>query len=164
MLRSTRKRLHLFFRPKNALLQFYVQPDHKINETLGARRPCVAEVRLSVADSDPDCLPGRSGRAKAALISAPGGVAGAAPPLLLRCGIFKLAIRRMAMHCDFMNWGNEIVTLEAVPTRVGDGWRILIEWVSGRIQYISWFDTLQDAEDWIENNARSWVSSARNRL
>jgi hypothetical protein len=71
----------------------------------------------------------------------------------------------MAMHCDFMNWGNEIVTLEAVPTRVGDGWRILIEWVSGRIQYIiSWFDTLQDAEDWIENNARSWVSSARNRL
>jgi hypothetical protein len=27
---------------------------------------------------------------KAALISAPGGVAGAAPPLLLRCGIFKL--------------------------------------------------------------------------
>jgi hypothetical protein len=93
-----------------------------------------------------------------------GGVAGAAPPLLLRCGIFKLAIRRMAMHCDFMNWGNEIVTLEVVPTRVGDGWRILIEWVSGRIQYISWFDTLQDAEDWIENNARIWVSSARNRL
>jgi hypothetical protein len=40
----------------------------------------------------------------------------------------------------------------------------IIEWVSGRIQYISWFDTLQDAEDWIENNARSWVSSARNRL
>jgi hypothetical protein len=85
-------------------------------------------------------------------------------PLLLRCGIFKLAIRRMAMHCDFMNWGNEIVTLEAVPARVGDGWRILIELVSGRIQYVSWFDTLRDAEDWIENNARSWVSSARNRL
>ena len=105
-------------------------------------------------------MPGRSDRAKAALISVPGGVAGAAPPLLLRCGIFKLAIRRMAMHCDFMNWGNEIVTLEAVPTRVGDGWRILIEWVSGRIQYISWFDTLEDAEDWIENNARSWVSLA----
>jgi hypothetical protein len=68
------------------------------------------------------------------------------------------------MHCDFMNWGNEIVTLEAVPARVGDGWRILIELVSGRIQYVSWFDTLRDAEDWIENNARSWVSSARNRL
>ena len=101
---------------------------------------------------------------KAALISAPGGAAGAAPPVLLRCVIFKLAIRRMAMQCDFMNWASEIVTLEAIPTRVGDGWRILIEWVGGRIQYISWFDTLQDAEDWIENNARSWVSSARNRL
>ena len=63
-----------------------------------------------------------------------------------------------------MNWGSEVATLQAVPTPVGDGWRILIEWVSGRIQYISWFDTLQDAEDWIENNARSWVSSARNRL
>ena len=56
----------------------------------------------------------------------------------------------MAMQCDFMNWGSEIVTLEAIPTRVGDGWRILIEWVGGRIQYISWFDTLQDAEDWIK--------------
>ena len=29
MLRNTRKRLHQFFRPKNALLQFYLQADHK---------------------------------------------------------------------------------------------------------------------------------------
>jgi hypothetical protein len=91
-------------------------------------------------------------------------VAGAAPPLLLRCGIFKLAIRRMAMHCDFMNWGNEIVTLEAIPTRVGDGWRILIEWVSGRIQYISGFETIQDAESWIEKNACTWILNARHQL
>jgi hypothetical protein len=32
MLRNTRKRLHQFFRPKNALLQFYLQADHKITE------------------------------------------------------------------------------------------------------------------------------------
>jgi hypothetical protein len=31
------------------------------------------------------------------------------------------------MHRPFMNWGKEIITLEAVPTQVGDGWRILIE-------------------------------------
>jgi hypothetical protein len=39
MLRNTRKRLHEFFRPKNALLQFYLQGDHR---GLGARRPDIA--------------------------------------------------------------------------------------------------------------------------
>ena len=66
-----------------------------------------------------------------------------------------------------MNWGNEIVALECIPTRVGDGWRILIEWVGGRIQYISLGSTIsQDSrlEDRIENNTRGWVWSAPNCL
>jgi hypothetical protein len=63
-----------------------------------------------------------------------------------------------------MSWGNEILSLEAVPTLAGDGWRVSIEWVSGRIQYISGFETLLDAEIWIETSARNWISNARNRL
>jgi hypothetical protein len=69
-----------------------------------------------------------------------------------------------AVQSPFMNWGSEVVTLQAVPTPVGDGWRILIEWVSGRIQYISGFETIQDAESWIEKNARTWILNARHRL
>ena len=78
-----------------------------------------------------------------------------------------------AVQCLFMNWGSEVVNLQAVPTPVGDGWRILIEWVSwriliewvsGRIQYISGFETIQDAESWIEKNARTWILNAHLRL
>lgn len=69
-----------------------------------------------------------------------------------------------AVQSPFMNWGSEVVTLQAVPTPVGDGWRILIEWVSGRIQYISGFETIQDAESWIEKNARTWILNTRHRL
>ena len=63
-----------------------------------------------------------------------------------------------------MHWGNEIVRLEAVQTRVGGGWRIFIEWVNGRIQFISGFETLPDAENWIETSARNWISSSRDQL
>jgi len=84
--------------------------------------------------------------------------------LILRSKKFALANVLQAMQCRFMNWGSEILTLQAVPTPVGDGWRILIEWVSGRIQYISGFETIQDAESWIEKNARTWILKARDRL
>ena len=76
----------------------------------------------------------------------------------------SLANVLQAVQCLFMNWGSEVVNLQAVPTPVGDGWRILIEWVSGRIQYISGFETIQDAESWIEKNARTWILNAHLRL
>ena len=76
----------------------------------------------------------------------------------------SLAGPRTAMHSPPVDWGKEIVALEAVPAQVGDGWRIFIQWVSGRIQYISGFESLQDAENWIKNDAHNWVSSARNQL
>jgi hypothetical protein len=68
------------------------------------------------------------------------------------------------MQSPPMDWGKDIVALEAVPAQVGDGWRIFIQWVSGRVQYISGFDSLQDAENWIKTEAHNWVSSARNQL
>jgi hypothetical protein len=60
--------------------------------------------------------------------------------------------------------GGEIPELRAVPALVGDGWRILIEWASGRIQYISGFETLQDAELWIANEAPSWLRALDTQL
>ena len=36
---STRKRLHLFFRPRNALPQFYLHADHMITEGSERARP-----------------------------------------------------------------------------------------------------------------------------
>lgn len=66
-----------------------------------------------------------------------------------------------------MGWGSEITTLEAVPAQAGDGWRIFIQWASGRIQYISGFESVQDAENWIANEAQNWLralKSARSLL
>jgi hypothetical protein len=82
----------------------------------------------------------------------------------LRRNTLSLANVLQAVQCHFMNWGSEVLTLQAVPTPVGDGWRILIEWVSGRIQYISGFETIQDAESWIEKNACTWILNARHQL
>ena len=82
---------------------------------------------------------------------------------MLRRNTFQLANVLQPVQCHFMTWGNEVLTLQTVPTPVGDGCRILIEWVSGRMQYISGFETIQDAESWIENNARSWILNARHR-
>jgi hypothetical protein len=39
--------------------------------------------------------------------------------------------------------------LKAVPAHAGDGARVLIQWASGRTQFISGFGSLQDAENWI---------------
>jgi hypothetical protein len=63
-----------------------------------------------------------------------------------------------------VGWGKEIKTLEAVPTQVGDGWRILIQWVSGRTQYVSGFESLQDAENWINSEAQRWLRAQETPL
>jgi hypothetical protein len=52
---------------------------------------------------------------------------------------------------------DNITTLQAVPAQAGDGWRVFIQWASGRIQYISGFESLQDAENWITNQAQKWL-------
>jgi hypothetical protein len=49
------------------------------------------------------------------------------------------------MHDILNGLGSEITALEAVPAQAGDGFRILIQWASGRIQYVSGFESLQDA-------------------
>jgi hypothetical protein len=69
-------------------------------------------------------------------------------------------------RCIFplVGWDSEIETLEAVPTQVGNGWRILIQWASGRTQYINGFESLQDAEDWISNEAHRWLRAQENSL
>jgi len=63
-----------------------------------------------------------------------------------------------------MGWGSEITTLEALPSQAGDGARILIQWASGRMQYISGFESLQDAENWIANEAQNWLSALNTQL
>jgi hypothetical protein len=63
-----------------------------------------------------------------------------------------------------MGWGSEITTLEAVPAQAGDGWRIFIQWASGQIQYISGFESLQDAESWITNEAQNWLRALKTQL
>jgi hypothetical protein len=63
-----------------------------------------------------------------------------------------------------MGWGSEITTLEAVPAQAGDGARIFIQWADGRIQYISGFESLQDAEHWIASEARNWLNALNTQL
>ena len=63
-----------------------------------------------------------------------------------------------------MGWGSEITMLKAVPTQAGDGWRVFIQWASGRIQYISGFESLQDAENWIASEAQNWLNALNTQL
>jgi len=63
-----------------------------------------------------------------------------------------------------MGWGSEITMLKAVPAQAGDGWRVLIQWASGRIQYISGFASLQDAEHWIAGEAQNWLNALDTQL
>jgi hypothetical protein len=63
-----------------------------------------------------------------------------------------------------MGWGAEITKLEAVPSQAGEGARILIQWASGQIQYISGFESLQDAEHWIATEARNWLNALNTQL
>jgi hypothetical protein len=62
-----------------------------------------------------------------------------------------------------MGW-DEITILRAVPAQAGDGWRILIQWVSGRIQYVNGFESRQDAENWITNDANNWLRALDTQL
>jgi hypothetical protein len=64
-----------------------------------------------------------------------------------------------------MGWvGAEITKLEAVPSQAGEGARILIQWASGRIQYISGFECLEDAEHWIATEAQNWLNALNTQL
>jgi hypothetical protein len=56
-----------------------------------------------------------------------------------------------------MRLTDRLAALEAVPTPAGDGWRVFIQWVSGRMQYVSGFESLQEAEDWIMNDSECWL-------
>jgi hypothetical protein len=54
--------------------------------------------------------------------------------------------------------------LKVVPTQAGDGWRVVIQWASGRIQYISGFESPQDAEYWIASEAQNWLNALNTQL
>ena len=59
-----------------------------------------------------------------------------------------LALRRLT---------DGLAALEAVPSPTGDGWRVFIQWVSGRMQYVSGFESRQEAEKWITNESEGWL-------
>lgn len=63
-----------------------------------------------------------------------------------------------------MGWKSEITALEAVPAQAGEGWRMFIQWAGGRIQYISGFESLQDAENWIATEAQDWLNALNTQL
>jgi len=63
-----------------------------------------------------------------------------------------------------MGSASEMTILKAVPAQAGNGWRVFIQWASGRIQYISGFESLQDAEHWIAADAQNWLNALDARL
>jgi hypothetical protein len=63
-----------------------------------------------------------------------------------------------------MGWGSEITILKAVPAQAGNGWRVFIQWASGQIQYVSGFESLEDAENWIASEAESWFNALNTQL
>ena len=63
-----------------------------------------------------------------------------------------------------MGWGSEITVLEAVPAQASNGWRVFIQWASGRVQYISGFESLEDAENWIASEAHNWLNALNTEL
>jgi hypothetical protein len=63
-----------------------------------------------------------------------------------------------------MGSASEITILKAVPAQAGNGWRVFIQWASGRIQYISGFESLQDAEHWIAAEAQNWLDALDTQL
>jgi hypothetical protein len=73
-------------------------------------------------------------------------------------------LKRTDGEASYMSWGREITSLEAVPAQAGDGWRIFIQWASGRTQYINGFESLEDAENWIATKAQDWVSAVNAQL
>jgi hypothetical protein len=63
-----------------------------------------------------------------------------------------------------MGSASEITILKAVPAQAGNGWRVFIQGASGRIQYISGFESLQDAEHWIAAEAHNWLNALNTQL
>ena len=63
----------------------------------------------------------------------------------------------LPMGLALMRLRDGLAALEAVPSPTGDGWRVFIQWVSGRMQYVSGFESLQEAEKWITNESEGWL-------
>ena len=63
----------------------------------------------------------------------------------------------LPMGLALMRLTDGLAALEAVPSPTGDGWRVFIQWVSGRMQYVSGFESLQEAEKWITNESEGWL-------
>ena len=91
--------------------------------------------------------------------------------------LIALITRSMGFHCahptsaantgpitGWMGWGSEITMLKAVPAQAGNGWRVFIQWTSGQIQYVSGFESLQDAENWIASEAKNWLNALNTQL
>ena len=84
-------------------------------------------------------------------------------PVMLRAAVESTQfLAELSPHR--MGWGSEITMLKAVPAQAGDGWRVFIQWASGRIQYISGFESLQDAENWIASEAQNWLNALDTQL
>ena len=71
---------------------------------------------------------------------------------------------KAALSPHRMESASEITILKAVPAQAGNGWRVFIQWASGRIQYISGFESLQDAEHWIAAKAQNWLNALNTQL
>ena len=47
-------------------------------------------------------------------------------------------------------------SFEVVPLKFGAGWSVRVTAASGPLQYISGFETEDEAESWITREARDW--------
>jgi hypothetical protein len=54
---------------------------------------------------------------------------------------------------------SDVSVIKTVPGAAGS-WRVLIQWTSGRTQYVSAFENRDDAERWIDVEAKQWLESS----
>ena len=78
--------------------------------------------------------------------------------------VHPISSAKAALSPHRMGSASEITILKAVPAQAGNGWRVFIQWASGRIQYISGFESLQDAEHWIAAEAQNWLNALDTQL
>ena len=78
--------------------------------------------------------------------------------------VHPISAAKAALSPHRMGSASEITILKAVPAQAGNGWRVFIQWASGRIQYISGFGSLQDAEHWIAAEAQNWLNALNTQL
>ena len=78
--------------------------------------------------------------------------------------VHPISAANAALSPHRMGSASEMTILKAVPAQAGNGWRVFIQWASGRIQYISGFESLQDAEHWIAADAQNWLNALDARL